>query len=76
MPRSLRLAITAGAEHYTATMAALLLESGMLEDCDPTMRSLMTWHALEEIEQHIRAVVPEAQQVYLEPHTAGDAGSS
>lgn len=50
VPRSLRLAITAGAEHYTATMAALLLESGMLEDCDPTMRNLMTWHALEEIE--------------------------
>lgn len=50
LPRSLRLAITAGAEHYTATMAALLLESAMLEQCDPTMRDLMTWHALEEIE--------------------------
>jgi len=50
LPRSLRLAITAGAEHYTATMAALLLESTMLDQCNPVMRDLMTWHALEEIE--------------------------
>jgi predicted metal-dependent hydrolase len=50
LPRSIRLSITAGAEHYTATMAALLLESGMLERCNPVMRDLMTWHALEEIE--------------------------
>jgi predicted metal-dependent hydrolase len=50
VPRSLRLAITAGAEHYTATMAALILESTMLDQCDTTMRNLITWHALEEIE--------------------------
>jgi predicted metal-dependent hydrolase len=50
VPRSIRLAITAGAEHYTATMAAGLLESGILDECHPTMRDLMTWHALEEIE--------------------------
>jgi predicted metal-dependent hydrolase len=50
VPRSIRLSITAGAEHYTATMAAGLLESGILDECDPTMRNLMTWHALEEIE--------------------------
>lgn len=50
LPRSVRLAITAGAEHYTATMAALLLESDMLDQCNPTMRDLITWHALEEIE--------------------------
>jgi len=50
IPRSIRLSITAGAEHYTATMAAGLLESGILDECDPTMRDLMTWHALEEIE--------------------------
>jgi uncharacterized protein len=50
VPRPIRLAITAGAEHYTATMAAGLLESGILDECDPTMRNLMTWHALEEIE--------------------------
>lgn len=50
VPRSIRLSITAGAEHYTATMAAGLLESGILDECDSTMRDLMTWHALEEIE--------------------------
>jgi predicted metal-dependent hydrolase len=50
LPRSLRLSITAGAEHYTATMAALLLEHDMLEGCDPTLRDLIMWHAVEEIE--------------------------
>src|SRR5688572_392554 len=40
-PRALRLAITAGAEHYTATMAALVLQHDVLDDCDPTMRSLI-----------------------------------
>jgi predicted metal-dependent hydrolase len=50
LPRWLRLSITAGAEHYTATMAALLLEHDMLEGCDPTLRDLILWHAVEEIE--------------------------
>jgi hypothetical protein len=50
LPRSLRLSITAGAEHYTASLAALVLKQDMLAGCDPTMRSLMMWHALEEIE--------------------------
>jgi predicted metal-dependent hydrolase len=50
LPRALRLAMTAGAEHYTATMAALVFEHDMLSDCDETMRDLIHWHALEEIE--------------------------
>jgi len=50
LPRWLRLSITAGAEHYTATLAALLLEHDMLGSCDPTMRDLIEWHAVEEIE--------------------------
>jgi predicted metal-dependent hydrolase len=50
VPRALRLSITAGAEHYTASMAALVLEHDMVADCDPTLRNLITWHALEEIE--------------------------
>jgi predicted metal-dependent hydrolase len=49
-PRALRLSLTAGAEHYTATMAALVLNVGILEDCDATMRDLITWHAVEEVE--------------------------
>jgi predicted metal-dependent hydrolase len=50
LPRALRLSMTAGAEHYTASMAALVFEHDMLSDCDPTMRDLIHWHALEEIE--------------------------
>ena len=50
LPRALRLSITAGAEHYTASMASLVFEHDMVRDCDPTMRDLIMWHALEEIE--------------------------
>jgi predicted metal-dependent hydrolase len=50
LPRALRLSITAGAEHYTATLAAALLEFDLLDDCDPVMRDLIMWHAVEEIE--------------------------
>lgn len=50
LPRWVRLSITAGAEHYTATLAALLLEHDMLGACDKTMRDLIEWHAFEEIE--------------------------
>lgn len=50
LPGWLNLSITAGSEHYTAVMAAAVLESGLLESCHPTMRDLITWHAVEEIE--------------------------
>ena len=50
LPPALCLSITAGSEHYTAVMAAAVLESGLLEQCEPTMRALITWHAIEEIE--------------------------
>jgi len=50
LPAPLRLALTAAAEHYTATLGSLALELGVLEDADPTMRQLMVWHAIEEIE--------------------------
>jgi predicted metal-dependent hydrolase len=50
MPRALRLSLTAGAEHYTATIASLLLEGNLLEGCPIAMRKLITWHAFEEIE--------------------------
>jgi len=50
LPPSLALSITAGSEHYTAIMAAALLEFGLLDTCQPTMRDLITWHAIEEIE--------------------------
>ena len=50
LPRAVRLAITAGAEHYTATIAMLLLDENLLANSDPTMRELITWHAIEEME--------------------------
>lgn len=50
LPKALRLSMTAGAEHYTAVLATLVFEHQLVERCDPTMRELIEWHALEEIE--------------------------
>jgi hypothetical protein len=50
LPAPLRLSITAGAEHYTATFGALSFEEELVERAHPTMRSLIVWHATEEIE--------------------------
>jgi hypothetical protein len=51
LPASLRLAITAGAEHYTAVLGAGAIEEfALLADAHPTMRQLIVWHATEEIE--------------------------
>ena len=46
---------------------------GVELELDPGLSGVELTDALEEIEGHIRAVVPAAQQVYLEPHTAGGA---
>jgi cation diffusion facilitator family transporter len=43
---------------------------GVELELEPSLTGVQLTDALEEIEQHIRAVVPAAQQVYLEPHTA------
>ena len=50
MPAALRLSVTAGAEHYTATLGANALDNPLLESAHPVMRKLIYWHALEEIE--------------------------
>lgn len=50
LPAGLRLAMTAGAEHYTATLGALGLEQGLIREAHPTMERLIVWHATEEIE--------------------------
>jgi predicted metal-dependent hydrolase len=49
-PAPLRLAITAGAEHYTATFGAFALDDPLLRSAHPVMRRLVVWHAAEEIE--------------------------
>ncbi len=46
----IRLAVTAAAEHFTATFAQGALSDGLLDDAHPTMRALLLWHAAEEIE--------------------------
>jgi predicted metal-dependent hydrolase len=47
-----RLAMTAAAEHLTASLARLLLEKrpDLLEDASRPVRDLLAWHALEETE--------------------------
>lgn len=50
LPRGLRLAMTAGAEHYTATFGALALEDDLVTQAHPVLRDLIVWHATEEIE--------------------------
>lgn len=47
-----RLAMTAAAEHLTASMARMLLEKrpDLLEGADRPLRDLLAWHALEETE--------------------------
>jgi hypothetical protein len=50
MPAALRLSVTAGAEHYTATLGAEALDNPLLERAHPVMRKLIYWHAMEELE--------------------------
>ena len=45
-----RLAATAAAEHFTATLAEFALTGTNLEHAHPAMRALLRWHAAEEIE--------------------------
>jgi predicted metal-dependent hydrolase len=46
----LRLATTAACEHFTAIMASDALEARFLDLAPESMRSLLFWHAAEEIE--------------------------
>lgn len=51
LPARLRLAMTAGAEHYTAVLGGGAIEDfSLLADAHPIMRQLIVWHATEEIE--------------------------
>ncbi|HBP20652.1 MAG TPA: metal-dependent hydrolase [Planctomycetes bacterium] len=45
-----RLATTAALEHFTACLARLVFEEGLVDDADPRARRLLYWHAAEEIE--------------------------
>lgn len=49
-PPALNLAITAAAEHFTASLGEHALTDGILDEAHPVMRDLLRWHAAEEIE--------------------------
>lgn len=49
-PRSLALATTAAAEHFTAILAENALRNRLLDKAHPAMQQLLLWHASEEIE--------------------------
>jgi hypothetical protein len=52
MPPKMQLAITAALEHYTATLAEVLMESEKAREIlgDSEVRNVLLWHALEESE--------------------------
>jgi hypothetical protein len=60
MPRSLRLAMTAGAEHYTATLGHFAVANAETRKFHPTMQALVIWHATEEVEH--KAVAYDVMQ--------------
>jgi predicted metal-dependent hydrolase len=49
-PPKLRLAVTAAAEHFTATLAEAALRDRILDLAHPALQDLLLWHAAEEIE--------------------------
>ena len=49
-PPKLNLAVTAAAEHFTASLAEGAFNRGALDLADPRMQRLLAWHAAEEIE--------------------------
>ena len=49
-PPELKLATTVALEHFTAILAEEALTSGLLEGAHPSMRKLLMWHAVEELE--------------------------
>lgn len=50
MPAKLRVAMTSGAEHYTATLGHFAVRSETVRRFHPTMQALVVWHATEEVE--------------------------
>ncbi|MFI1917450.1 metal-dependent hydrolase [Nocardia sp. NPDC020380] len=52
VPRQVHLAVTAAAEHYTATLAKRVLGTQEIQDIpgDPEVLNLLNWHAFEELE--------------------------
>jgi predicted metal-dependent hydrolase len=49
-PPNLRLATTVALEHMTSTLAVVALTTPVLDGAHPSVRPLLYWHAVEEIE--------------------------
>jgi predicted metal-dependent hydrolase len=49
-PANLRLATTVALEHMTSTLAVVALTTPVLDGAHPSARTLLSWHAVEEIE--------------------------
>jgi uncharacterized protein len=49
-PPAVRLSVTVALEHFTASLAEDALLDRMENFCDPQMRRLFEWHAVEELE--------------------------
>ncbi|TGK12890.1 metal-dependent hydrolase [Leptospira fletcheri] len=48
--KKLKLSVTAGLEHYTASMGEVVLRHRLYDNAEGEMRNLLLWHACEEIE--------------------------
>ncbi|EPG73196.1 putative metal-dependent hydrolase [Leptospira fainei serovar Hurstbridge str. BUT 6] len=48
--KKLKLSVTAGLEHYTASMGEVVLRNRLYDYAEGEMRNLLLWHACEEIE--------------------------
>ncbi|PJZ67318.1 metal-dependent hydrolase [Leptospira wolffii] len=48
--KKLKLSVTAGLEHYTASMGEVTLRFRLYDQAEGEMRNLLLWHACEEIE--------------------------
>lgn len=68
LPPPMRLAVTAALEHYTATLAYLLLSDPAVEGMAlaPEIRAIFTWHAIEEFEH--KAVAFDVYQLVSGNH--------
>lgn len=61
--KKIALAVTCGLEHYTATLAEVIMDENInaMDGFDPKMKALLMWHAAEEIEH--KAVAFDVMQL-------------